>query len=189
MNVKQSYLILVIKRLFVGIVIVLMLSMVMSCGRHRNYRNTSTISRITTERTSRRNTTTHHGGRTSIKMRLSNGVYYVPCMINGTNMEFIFDTGASDIIMSLTEALFLIKQGKLSEEDIVDEVMFQTADGSIGEGTVVNLETVTIGSKTLHNVRATIISNMEAPLLLGQSALSRFGRLSIDYKRNEITFE
>lgn len=122
-------------------------------------------------------------------MRRSNGVYYVPCAINGINMEFIFDTGASDVVMSLTEALFLYKQGKLTDDDILDDVTFQVADGSISEGVIVNLKTVTIGDKTLRNVKATIVSNMEAPLLLGQSALSRFGILSIDYNRNMITFE
>lgn len=157
-----------------------------SCGRHRTRNNTSSGSTI--ERPLRRNATQTRG-KSTVKMRLANGVYYVPCMINGTTMEFIFDTGASDIVMSLTEALFLYKQGKLTDEDFIDNVSFQIADGSIGEGTVINLKTVSIGNKTLHNVKATIISNMDAPLLLGQSALSRFGRLSIDYSRDEITFE
>lgn len=172
-----------------GVTIILLCMVIPSCGRHRSHRNANTSSRTIVEKTSHRHTTSQRGGNSTVKMRASNGVYYVPCMINGTSMEFIFDTGASDIVMSLTEALFLYKQGKLSDDDIIDNVVFQIADGSIGEGTVVNLNTVTIGNKTLHNVEATIISNMEAPLLLGQSALSRFGKLSIDYNRNEISFE
>ena len=104
-------------------------------------------------------------------------------------MEFIFDTGASDVVISLTEVLFLQKQGKLSTDDILDSVYFQIADGSINVGSVILLKTVTIGNRTLHNVRATIVPNMNAPLLLGQSVLSRFGKLSIDYTKNEITFE
>lgn len=124
-----------------------------------------------------------------VTMRKENGVYYVPCKINGTEMEFIFDTGASDITMSLTEAMFLYKQGKLKKEDIIGKQQYQIADGSIHEGMIVNLRKVEIGNWELNNVQASIVDNMEAPLLLGQSALATFGKVSIDYSRNEITFE
>jgi aspartyl protease family protein len=122
-------------------------------------------------------------------MRKASGVYYVPCKINGTEMEFIFDTGASDITMSLTEALFLYKQGKLTNEDIIGKQQYQIADGSIREGAVIVLRQVQIGNCELHDVQASIIDNAAAPLLLGQSALAKFGKISIDYNRNEITFE
>ena len=39
------------------------------------------------------------------------------------------------------------------------------------------------------NVRATISNSLEAPLLLGQSALNRFGIITIDYKNSVINFE
>jgi len=59
----------------------------------------------------------------------------------------------------------------------------------ISEGTIINLRPLKFGCKTLKNVKASIIHNMEAPLLLGQSALAKFCKVSIDYNRNEITFE
>ena len=104
-------------------------------------------------------------------------------------MEFIFDTGASDITMSLTEALFLYKHNKLYDSDFIGTQQYQIADGSIHEGAVVVLRKVEIGNWTLSNVQASIVDNLEAPLLLGQSALAKFGKISIDYNRNEITFE
>lgn len=122
-------------------------------------------------------------------MTKKGGVYEVPCKINGTPMEFIFDTGASDITISLTEAMFLYKQGTLSDDDFLGTQQYQIANGAIEEGTVINLSTVEIGDRILHNVKASIIHNMEAPLLLGQSALNKHGKISIDYNRNEITFE
>lgn len=177
----------IVKMAMVVIIITAFLVIMPSCGRHRTHRNSSITSRTINDNISP--STTSNGGKTTVKMRQVNGLYYVPCMINGTNMDFIFDTGASEIVMSLAEALFLFKQGKLSDDDVMGNVHFQIADGSIEEGTIVNLKEVTIGNKTIHDVEATIISNIEAPLLLGQSALSRFGTLSIDYNRNEITFE
>jgi aspartyl protease family protein len=104
-------------------------------------------------------------------------------------MEFIFDTGASDIIMSLTEALFLYKQGKLSQDDFIGAQQYQIADGSIREGMVVVLRSVEIGNRKLTGVQASIMDNMETPLLLGQSALAKFGEISINYNKNEITFK
>ena len=128
------------------------------------------------------------GGGNIVRMRQESGVYWVPVEINGVSMEFIFDTGASDITFSETEARFLFKQGKLSEEDIKGKRQYMTADGSIAEGTVIILKTVKIGNKQLENVEASIVHNMEAPLLIGQSALSRFGRITIDYNRQELSF-
>jgi aspartyl protease family protein len=122
-------------------------------------------------------------------MRKEGGVYHVPCVINGTEMEFIFDTGASDITMSLTEARFLYKQGKLLDDDFVGIEQYRIADGSIHEGISVILRKVEIGGKMLYNIEASIVDNESAPLLLGQSALAKFGKISIDYNRNEITFE
>jgi len=154
-----------------------------SCNRgHRTRAHTN--QRTQTERVS-----SIRGGKTVIKMQNNNGVYLVPCKINGTEMQFIFDTGASDITMSATEAMFLYKQGKLSQDDFIGTQQYQIADGSIHDGTVVQLNSVEIGNRKLTNVRASIVDNMEAPLLLGQSALSKFGKISIDYNRSEITFE
>lgn len=123
-----------------------------------------------------------------IKMRKENGVYMVPIEINGIQMEFIFDTGSSDITISALEAIFLYRQGKLSDDDIIGTKEYQIADGTIAEGTTINLKTVKIGNKIIENVEASVIHNMQAPLLIGQSALSKFGEITIDYNRNEIQF-
>jgi len=127
--------------------------------------------------------------QTTVKMRKANGVYYIPALINGVEMEFIFDTGASDILISDVEAMFLLKQGKIDESHILGSQYYYIADGSIAEGTALILTSVKIGNKTLYNVKASIIHNSEAPLLLGQSALEKFGKVTIDYTRNEIILE
>ena len=134
------------------------------------------------------NYTNNNDQTTSISMREESGVYFVPIEINGVNMEFVFDTGASSISISETEALFLWKQGKLSENDFIGEVQFSDANGDISEGTIVNLKSVKIGDKVVYNVKASIVHNQIAPLLFGQSAMNRFGKITIDYNNNEITF-
>ena len=130
-----------------------------------------------------------NGSKSIVKMKETNGVYEVPVEINGAKMFFIFDTGASDITISLTEARFLYKQGTLTDSDFLELQQYQIADGSIAVGTKLNLKTVKIGNRILTNVEASVVHNEEAPLLFGQSALAQFGKISIDYQKGEITFE
>lgn len=139
-------------------------------------------------------TNNHHNslkkrGKTIIKMEKVGGVYQIPVEVNGLRMSFIFDTGASNISISTTEAMFLAKQGLLSKEDIVGTQKYMDANGDISEGTVINLKTIKIGDRVLNNIEAGVVDNLNAPLLFGQSALSKFGKISIDNKRGEITFE
>lgn len=122
-------------------------------------------------------------------MTKANSVYEIPTEINGVPMHFIFDTGAGLISISETEIQLLTKQGKFSEDDIAGKGSFVDANGDITEGTIVILKTVKIGDRTLTNVEAAVVHNLQAPLLMGQSALEQFGKISIDYKKEEITFE
>ena len=137
------------------------------------------------ERTVRERST----GKTIIKMEKRNGVYYVPVELNGAKMDFIFDTGAGIISISETEATFLMKQGTLTKDDIKGTAKFSDANGDISEGTIINLKTVKIGNITLRDIEASVVHNSVAPLLLGQSAFEQFGKISIDYKKGEITLE
>lgn len=128
-------------------------------------------------------------GPTEVAMERENGVYKVPVTINGVPMKFILDTGASLISMSDAEADRLYKQGAISEADIIGRSRFQDATGAISPGAVIRLKSVQIGDRVLENVSANIVSGNKAPLLLGQSALSKFGKISLDYGRNVVTFD
>lgn len=127
--------------------------------------------------------------KTIVKMKKENGVYEIPTEINGVPMHFIFDTGAGLISISENEIKILKEQGKFSYEDITGKGEFMDANGDITEGTIVVLKTVKIGDRILTNIEAAVVSNLKAPLLMGQSALEKFGKISIDYKKEEITFE
>lgn len=129
------------------------------------------------------------GKKTIVKMEKQNGVYQIPVIVNGVKMFFVFDTGASTISISETEAFFLYKQGKLSKDDIKGTASFSDANGDISEGTIIILRTIQIGDRTLTNIDASVVHNLNAPLLFGQSALGKFGKISIDNNRGEITFE
>ncbi|THU39446.1 hypothetical protein FAM09_13150 [Niastella caeni] len=128
-------------------------------------------------------------GKTVVKMEKENGVYKIPVTINGANMTFIFDTGAGLISISNVEASYLYKQGKLTADDIMGEANFVDANGDISVGTIIRLKEVSISNRTIYNIQASVVDNSVAPLLFGQSALEQFGKISIDYSNNTITFE
>ncbi len=117
---------------------------------------------------------------TNIPFNHRNGVNEVKCTVNGLPLYFIFDTGASDITISSVEAAFMLKNGYLSDKDVIGSKAYRTASGDIVAGTVVNLKKITIGEVELENVHASVVKGQTAPLLLGQSALGRIGKIEID---------
>lgn len=110
----------------------------------------------------------------------------VPCEINSLPLHFLFDTGASEVSMSSVEATFMLKHGYLKQQDISGKEYFMTANGEISEGTVVKLREVNFGGVKLNNVRASIVKNQKAPLLLGQTVLGHLGKIEIDNDTNTI---
>ncbi len=123
--------------------------------------------------------------QTKIMMQKEGGVYTVPCKVNGLSLKFIFDTGASNVTISLTEALFMIKNGYLSKNDIYGSSYAQLANGEITENTEILLREIVIADLTLYNVRASIVHELGAPLLLGQTAIAKLGKIQLD--GNELT--
>jgi clan AA aspartic protease (TIGR02281 family) len=115
------------------------------------------------------------------------GTFTIPCKINNLSLKFIFDTGASDVSISLTEALFMLKNGYLNKDDIIGKEYYSIANGDITEGTTINIKKLEFGNFTLYNVKASISNELKAPLLLGQSALSKLGKILIDYNLGTLT--
>lgn len=124
----------------------------------------------------------------TVRMRkMAGNTYLISCKVNGLPLDFIFDTGASSVTLSRKQAMFMLKNGYLSKSDIVGSNAYQTASGDIAIGTVIKLKKIDINGLILNNVEASIINSDSAPLLLGQSALSRLGKIQIDYKNSTLT--
>ena len=119
--------------------------------------------------------------------RQASNVYTIPCKVNGLSLNFIFDTGASAVSISKSEAIFMLKNGYLSVNDIIGNQQFQTANGDIQVGTKIIIKKIEIGGLILQNVEASVVHNENAPLLLGQSALSKLGKIEIDYNNSTLT--
>lgn len=77
-----------------------------------------------------------------IKMTLENGVYTMPCEVNGLRMKFVFDTGASMVSISMTEAKFMYKNGYIDDNDFIGTAKTRIANGDIEENMKLDRESV-----------------------------------------------
>ena len=111
------------------------------------------------------------------------GVYKVKCEINKLPLHFIFDTGASDVSISNVEASFMLKNNYLVPSDFIGKQNYLNANGDISEGTVINLRNVEFAGLMLTNIKASVVKNQKAPLLLGQSVLGKLGKIEIDNEK------
>ncbi len=124
----------------------------------------------------------------TIRMKkMASNTYLISCKVNGLPLNFIFDTGASSVTLSRKQAIYMFEKGYLSKSDVVGSGSYKTASGDIALGTIIRLKKIEIDGLVLRNVEASIINSDSAPLLLGQSALSRLGKIQIDYKKSTLT--
>ena len=118
--------------------------------------------------------------QTVIQMVADNGVYKVPCEVNGLKVKMVFDTGAAAVSISENLAEMMLENGYLSIDDFGNKAKALTADGRIVDNTLVNLTSVKIGDIGLSNVTAVVIGGLRAPLLFGQSAIQKLGEVTIN---------
>ena len=125
--------------------------------------------------------------KTILKLKRNGGIYIIPCKVNGVDFDFFFYFWASDVTISLNAANKLYNFGQLSSSDIIGRELYQVADGNLSEGAIIVLKEIKIDKIILKNVKASIVLNGDAPLLLGQTALEKLGKFSFDYSNNELT--
>ena len=118
-------------------------------------------------------------GQKVISLTKQNGVYTIPCSINGVKRSLVFDTGASSITISMQLAELLYKTGKLNDTDIKGFGKSQTASGHIVNNMAVVLRDVEISGLHLKNVDAVVINGQNVPLLLGLSAIQKLGKVTL----------
>lgn len=109
------------------------------------------------------------GGSISFR-KGGDGHYHVNARVNGKDVEFLVDTGATDVVMSRKTAAYLgIDVKKLNFNKI-----YNTANGIV-KGAPVTLDYIEIGSVRMNNVGASVNdADLNKPLL-GMSFLNRLG--------------
>lgn len=112
-------------------------------------------------------------GRVEIPLR-RDGHYHATVTVNGVAVEFIVDTGASDIVLSAADAARV----GIDPAGLRYLGQAQTANGTVSTA-MVTLESVTLGPVTDIGVRAVVNGGEMGTSLLGMTYLHRFSRIEI----------
>jgi len=122
------------------------------------------------------------GPRTVIPLVPDRGTFTVPVTINDRiTLNFVVDSGASDVSVPADVVMTLVRTGTIGEDDFLGKQTYQLADGSTVPSQRFIIRSLKVGDRTLKNVVGGI-APVTGSLLLGQSFLSRFKSVSIDYR-------
>lgn len=113
---------------------------------------------------------------------------YMTIDVNGIPMRMMFDTGCSTTRMTYIEYFFLKRQGKISEKNFVSNGSIIVANGQSEDVKLYKIDSVKVGNVVLNDVEcifskidSTYVDVNRTPLLIGQSIISKLGKVSIDY--------
>jgi clan AA aspartic protease (TIGR02281 family) len=126
----------------------------------------------------------HSAVAETIQLRKHVGGYLVTGRINdAVSVDFVLDTGASDVLIPEEVAQALVRAGKLDRGDYLGTRTYVLADGSRVPSKRILLRQLTVGGQTVNNVTASIGRGRSQPLL-GQSFLSKFPSWTLDNERH-----
>ena len=128
-------------------------------------------------------------GAIKVKLELKGGVFTIPVFINDSlKLNFVLDSGASDVSMPADVVLTLMRTGTIEDKDFIEEQKYRIADGSVVTSKTFNIKSLRVGDKTVLNVAGSM-SDTKGSLLLGQSFLSKFKSWSVDNETHELILE
>lgn len=124
----------------------------------------------------------------SISLIHDHGTLVAPVVLNDkVTLNFIIDSGASDVSIPADVYSTLIRTGTVTISDLLDTREYELADGSKQTSQRFRIRSLRIGNLELRNVIASVAPSAGA-LLLGQSVLSRLKSWSIDNDRQLLVF-
>lgn len=124
-----------------------------------------------------------HALHSEVKVARDNGGFDVPATLNGAvTVNFLIDSGASDVSIPADVVLTLLRSGTVSRSDILSDQIYVLANGSKIKAGRFRLHSLTVGGVTIPDVIATTEPEDAEPLL-GQSFLSRLPGWAIDNQR------
>lgn len=106
--------------------------------------------------------------------RADDGLFYVKAMVNGREIKFLVDTGASVVVLTTADAAAIglkIGQGHFNAS-------VETVGGSTPMA-MTTLETMRVAGRDVKAVQAAVVQGGLGVSLLGQNALSQLGSVTI----------
>jgi clan AA aspartic protease (TIGR02281 family) len=124
------------------------------------------------------------GTASEVPLVAQGGVYTVPVRINNVlTLNFVVDSGASEVQIPAEVAQTLLSKGALQERDFIQDRIYTMADGSQVKSERCLIRRLQIGDQVVEGVTASI-GNVRSTPLIGQSLLYRFPSWSLDNRRH-----
>jgi hypothetical protein len=118
-----------------------------------------------------------------IPLGTSGGIYTVPVEVNRSGvMQFLVDPGAGVVVIPISVLRNLIRNGTVTEDDVIGIGTAALADASLHLTAKVRLRELRIGDAIVHDVTAAVSPALTQPLL-GQSFFRRFASVTFDNRR------
>jgi clan AA aspartic protease (TIGR02281 family) len=126
------------------------------------------------------------GEALTVELKTEGGTFTVPVLINNAiTLDFIVDSGASDVSVPADVVMTLSRTGTVQKSDFIGQQTYTLADGSTVPSETFRIRSLTVGKITLENIVGSVAPAAGA-LLLGQSFLSRFRSWSIDNSKERL---
>ncbi|MEM7720515.1 MAG: TIGR02281 family clan AA aspartic protease [Pseudomonadota bacterium] len=103
--------------------------------------------------------------------------------LNGTPIDFVVDTGATDIVLSMADA----RAAGLNPDDLAFLGSARTANGTVSTA-FTRVDEIAIGPVTFDNVRVAVNGGEMRGSLMGMSFLDRFERVEISGNRLRLEY-
>ena len=121
-------------------------------------------------------------------VKMSGGLIAPVIINNALKLNFIVDSGASDVSIPADVFASLVQANTVSQADITGNRNYKNADGEVFQSKTFVIRSLRIGNIEAPSVQAKV-SPSNAPPLLGQSFLKRFKSWSIDNSTQELILE
>ena len=129
-------------------------------------------------------------GKLIVPLENLGGIYMVRGVVNGVMvLNFMVDTGATDVAIPADIVESLIRTGTITNADFLGEGIAVLADGSRVPSRIFQLRSLKVGDVTINNVRASVTPEKKGMLLLGQSFFGRLKSWSLDNTRHALVIE
>jgi clan AA aspartic protease (TIGR02281 family) len=128
-------------------------------------------------------------GETRIPLLKMSGGLIAPVVINNAiKLNFIVDSGASDVSIPAEVFSGLVRANTVTRADITGTRNYKNADGEVFQSQTFIIRSLKLGNIEAPDVQAKV-SSSNAPPLLGQSFLKRFKSWSIDNSTQELILQ
>ncbi len=116
------------------------------------------------------------------------GFLIIPMTVNGFTDEFIFEERVTPQV-SLAKALEMLNEGLIDKDDFEGDPAEILANNSIRNNSVFNIDGIRIGTKTIIDVKFTVMHRQTNDIVIGREMLLKIGTYTVNETAREITFK